>query len=156
MGIRRLQSGQVGERMAEMYFVNNGWIMTRTQPSITILGMISPAMAYALKRFIPRLATFGHMVIGRMGQGGVPDYTGYQMRRLTQFYLACEVKECAGDSMPASRVSKEQRAFLSALPMGSAHVGIFWTDSGKFSMHPFLEKGSYKNPQKEAKNGVPG
>lgn len=160
----KLQSGQVGERMAEQWFTNNGWHMTRTQPPITILGMVTPPMVAILKKFSPRLAAFGHMVIARLGKGGVPDYTGYEdvfLKRwddtLRQWvkensgapisvYRACEVKEASGDSMPASRLDKPQRDFMARLPEGSAWVGVFWQETQKFSMYPFVERGSYKRP----------
>jgi len=145
---RRLQNGQVGEIAAERWFLNNGWKMVRTQPPVTILCMVTPPMITLLKRFTfsPRLAAFGHMVIARMGKGGVPDYTGFAFKEgLSEaHYRACEVKEATGNSMPASRLDKEQRAFLSYLPGGCAWVGIFWTDTQKFEMFPFVEKGSYK------------
>lgn len=159
---RRLQNGQVGEIAAERYFANNGWKMIRSQPPVTILCMVTPPMIALLKRFSPRLAAFGHMVIARMGKGGVPDYTGFEdvfLKRwddtLRQWvkdnsgasipvYRACEVKEASGDSMPASRLDKEQRDFMAALPAGSAWVGVFFNDTQKFEMFPFIEKGSYK------------
>jgi hypothetical protein len=146
----------MGELAAERWFADHGWHMVRTQPPVKILGMISPAMAYALKRFIPRLATFGHMVVARLEKGGQPDYTGYcvvirradpandNMDSWDGSYRACEVKECAGDSMPASRLDKEQRAFMIALPKGCAWTGIFWIDTQKFTMHEFLDKGAYR------------
>lgn len=162
IGNRRLQAGQLGERMAEAWFLNNGWHMVRTQPPVTILHMLTPAAVGALRRFIPRLAAFGHMVIARLGRGGAADYTGYKdvgiMRNdghgnewkdtenTIPLYRACEVKEAAGDSMPASRLDKAQRAFLAALPAGCAHVGIFWKETGKFTMHLFIPKGAYKRP----------
>lgn len=155
-GNMRLQSGQVGERMAEQWFLNNGWHMVRTQPPVTILGMITAPMITVLKRFIPRLAAFGYMVIARLGKGGVPDYTGYIRNGVPHMhvdqetftwrplYVACEIKESSGDSMPASRLDIEQRRFMAALPGGSAWVGVFWTDTQTFTIHPFVEKGSYK------------
>lgn len=154
MTSRRLQNGQAGERAAEMWFANNGWRMVRTQPPMMILGMITPSLMVVLRRFIPRLAYFGHMVIARMGKGGVPDYTGYEWRKVggqdvlddSAEYRAVEVKEAQGDSMPASRLDKAQREFMAALPAGCAYVGILWMDTGKFTMHEFKEKGSYKRP----------
>ena len=157
---RRLQSGQVGERMAEQWFANNGWHMVRTQPPVTILGMLTPAMVGILKRVIPRLAHFGHMVIARLGKGGVPDYTGYfypayfddrskswvHYDKIAPIYRACEVKEAAGDTMPASRLDKDQRDYMRKLPKGCAWTGIFWTDTGQLTMHEFIEKGAYKRP----------
>lgn len=150
----RLQSGKMGELAAERFFSNHRWHMTRTQPPVTILGIVTPAMVAVIKRFIPRLAAFGHMVIARMGKGGVADYTGYAINKhyadvgdhIIPVYVACEVKEAHGDSMPASRLDKDQRDFLAGLPAGSAWVGIFWTDCQKFSMHEFVEKGSYQRP----------
>lgn len=147
---RRLQSGQIGERMAEAWFLNNGWHMTRSQPAIQILGS-KPG-----KRF-------GRIFTVRMiGRGGVPDYTGFVDDYPTRWndetkewevlhnefpmplYRACEVKEAVGDSMPCSRLDKEQRDFLAALPKGCAWTGVFWVDTQKFEMYPFVKKGSYK------------
>ncbi len=150
---RPLQSGQVGEVMAEQWFANHGWRMVRTQPPVTILGIITPAIVAVLRRFIPRLVAFGHMVIARMGKGGVADYSGFVKHTVCAnlaepyeiaLYRACEVKEAAGDSMEASRLDKDQRAFMAGLPAGCAFVGIFWKDVQKFSMHPFIERGSYR------------
>ena len=84
-----------------------------------------------------------------------PDYTGYMHRCIYEHdgdklsihaacYVACEVKEASGNSMPASRLDKEQRAFMAKLPVGCSWVGIFWTETQKFTIHPFVEKGSYK------------
>jgi len=139
----RHQSGQAGEKAAEFYFKKNGWHMVRTQPPITILGLVTKPMVATLRRFIPRLAYFGHMVIARMGSGGVPDYTGYVMVGNRPTYIAVEVKECNKDTMPASRLSVRQREFLSKLPVGAAFVGILWGD-GTFDVYPFIGRGSYK------------
>lgn len=130
----RLQSGKAGEMAAERYFLNNGWKMIRTQPEIQILG-VAPGRR------------FGTVFTCRMiGRGGTPDYMGYDANSQKHEYRACEVKECTGASMPASRLDREQRAFLSALPANTAWVGILWTDTQKFSIHPFIKKGSYKRP----------
>jgi hypothetical protein len=40
-------------------------------------------------------------------------------------------------------LSPEQRAFMSALPPGSAWVGILWPN-GAFKVYPFTAEGSYK------------
>jgi hypothetical protein len=159
----RLQSGRAGEIQAEQWFHNHGWCMVRTQPPVTILGILGGPMIAMLKRYFPRLSFFGHMVIARMGKGGVPDYTGYEdvfLRRWddtlrqwvkdnsgasTPVYRACEVKEACEDTMPASRLDKSQREFMAALQIECAWVGILW-DDGQFSMHPFTAKGSYKKP----------
>ena len=152
--MKRLQSGKVGELAAERWFAENGWKMIRTQPPVTILGMVSQPMIGVLKRFIPRLAAFGHIVIARMGKGGVPDYTGYQAKIQRGSYVddngtayrAVEVKEAKGDSMHASRLDKAQREFMSCLPHESAWVGIWWEDHQQFTMHLFSnERGSYKH-----------
>lgn len=148
----RLKPGEIGERQAEQWFLNNGWHMTRTQPPVTILGIVTPSMIAVIKRFIPRLAAFGYMVIARMGKGGVADYTGYEVEEQSQtygpqpVYRACEVKEASGNSMPCSRLDKAQREFMDLLPEGCAWVGVFWADTGKFTMHPYQSKGSYKRP----------
>lgn len=130
----RLKRGEIGERAAEQWFLNNGWHMVRTQPAIQILG-VAPGKRY------------GQVFTVRMvGRGGVPDYTGYKYKACLDniVYYACEVKEAAGDSMPCSRLDKAQREFMDKLPYGSAWVGILWTDTGKFTMHPYQAKGSYK------------
>ena len=145
----KLKRGEVGERMAEQWFLNHGWRMVRTQPAATILAIVSPLMTIMLGKFIPRLANYGHMVIARMGRGGVADYTGYWhiwSGPLTE-YRACEVKEASGETMPASRLDKPQRVFLKSLPDKCAYVGIFWTDIQKFKIYPFIDSGSYKSKE---------
>lgn len=135
----------MGELAAERYFLDHGWKMVRTQPAIQILGM-KPGKVFG-KIFTVRM----------IGRGGVPDYTGYRPIRCAlqpdshtididffPRYLACEVKEATGDTMPASRLDREQREFMAALPEGSAFVGVFWTEHQRFTMHRFREKGSYK------------
>jgi len=140
----RLKSGQAGELAAEQWFRVNEWHMVRTQPETTILGMVTPAMVGSLKRFIPCLSAFGHMVICRMGKGGISDYTGFEGNLQIPAYRAVEVKEATGDTMPCSRLDKDQRAFLSSLPTNCAWVGILWVETGKFTMHRYQERGSYK------------
>lgn len=132
MNRKRLQSGQQGERMAEQWFVNNGWHMVRTQPAIQILGT-KPGKLYG------RIFT-----VRMIGKGGVPDYTGYVYAREGAQYQACEVKEAVGDSMPCSRLYSDQRAFMKALPYECAWVGVWWVDHQQFEMFPFKERGAYK------------
>ncbi len=142
-----MKKGEVGEQTAEIWFRQHGWKMVRTQPPISILGMVTPAMVAVLKRFSPRLAAFGHMVIARIGKGGIADYTGYRFidDDFRPYYVACEVKEAAGDTMPASRLDPDQRTFLASLPDGCAFVGILWGRG--FGMHIFKERGSYKRDE---------
>lgn len=136
----RLRSGQIGEIQAEQWFLNNGWHMTRTQPAIAILGS-KPGKHYG------RLFT-----VRMVGRGGVPDYTGYHVLGGASVieesgiaeYRAVEVKECADESMPASRLDKAQREFMKSLPGGCAFVGIFWIKTQIFTMHQFIDKGSYR------------
>jgi hypothetical protein len=139
----RLQSGQRGEKSAESWFLANGWFMVRTQPPITILGMVTRPILSATRRVFPRMALFGHMVIARLGKGGVPDYTGYFFEKGVPVYVAMEVKEANDSTMPASRLDKAQREFMRLLPKGCAFVGILW-ESEAFEVFPFIEKGSYK------------
>jgi hypothetical protein len=138
----RLQRGQVGEMAAQYWFKKHDWKMIRTQPATTIIGILQPHMVVMLSRFIPRLSYFGHMVIARMGKGGAPDFTGYCGQSMK--YKACEVKEVTGDTMPASRLDKAQRAFMDQLPEGSAFVGVLWR-TGLFEVFPYKSKGSYKH-----------
>jgi hypothetical protein len=137
-----MKSGEAGEKAFEYWAKLHGWHMSRSQPPCKILAIMNPAMIASIKRFSPRLAAFGHMVIARLGKGGIADFTGYQDCPGPN-YRAVEVKEVAGDTMPASRLDKAQREFLGSLPDNSAYVGILWQD-GLFEVHPFIEKGSYK------------
>jgi hypothetical protein len=136
----RLQRGKAGELAAEYWFKKHGWAMYRTQPPMEIVGILTGPMVSALSRFFNRLSFYGHMVIGRMGKGGIVDYTGHE----GAIYRACEVKEAVGASMPASRLDKGQREFLSGVPTNCAFVGILWTDYSLFEIFPYLPKGSYK------------
>ena len=146
--MRYLKSGEQGERAAEAWFLNNGWHMVRTQPPISILGIVTVPMAAQLRRFMPRLALFGPMIVARLGKGGVPDYTGYKVTDTGAKYRVCEVKEATGNSMRASRLSKQQRDFMERLPEHCAAVGIFWIDTQKFEMFEFQKKGSYQRDRR--------
>src|SRR5512139_2417461 len=138
--MKLLKSGEIGERQAEQWFLNNGWNMVRTQPAMQILDA-APGKRYGI--------IFTCRMVGR---GGVPDYTGYEyvqavpglqtMEGEGALYRAVEVKEASGDTMPCSRLDKAQRAFMAALPAGCAWVGIYWTDTAKFTMHEYKRKGS--------------
>lgn len=72
--------------------------------------------------------------------GGIADFTGYNS---SGFYIACEVKEASGDSMPCSRIDKAQRDWLASLPVYTAYVRIYWKDKDKFTIHQFKCSGSY-------------
>ena len=138
-------TGKTGERAAELQFPTYGWEMQRTQPPMTPIKVLTQGMMWSLKRSFPksfgRVAAWGHIIIARMGKRGIADYTGWDRH---DRYVACEVKEADGTSMPCSRVSKEQRQFLARVPAGAAWVGVYWRDNGTFRVYPYQEKGSYK------------
>jgi|GEM_PF-4319163 len=131
---QRLQKGQFGEKIAEEWFKRNGWKMFRTQPAIRILG-------------VRQGKRYGTLFLCRMvGRGGIPDFLGYRLSDLgIPEFVAVEVKEASvgADSMPCSRLDREQRAFMEALPSGSAFVGILWGD-GTFQIKNYRRQGSYK------------
>ena len=102
--------------------------MFRTQPEV---------------RYLPR----GKVVT--VGTGGIADYTGYSPEEWGRpldvpVYTACEVKEARGDSMPCSRLSRKQRAWMSSLPPGCAYVAILWVDYGTMDVLEYKPSGSYK------------
>lgn len=120
--------------MAERWFAENDWSMVRTQPAIRILGS-KPGSRYG------RIFT-----VCMVGKGGSPDYTGYMygLHGVAE-YRACEVKEVSsGNSMPASRLSREQRDFMGHLPEGCAWVGVWWVDYQRFEMYKFKARGAYR------------
>jgi hypothetical protein len=88
-------------------------------------------------------------VIHCKNKDGVPDFTGYHpiiygLSEAVPIYTACEVKEAAGDSMVASRLSIEQRKYMLALPVLCSFVGIWWSSWGVFEVFKFQYCGSYK------------
>lgn len=146
-----MPSGKLGETAAAIFFRIHGWTMFRTQPETTIIKTLSPNILKNLARtwpsFFGRIAFWGYLVLARMRRGGIADFTGYDKDGK---YVACEVKEAQGDSMPCSRLEKDQKKWLWALPGGSAWVGIYWLSHGRFTLHEFKLKGSYTfNPKKE-------
>ena len=105
--------GKAGEKALEYLFNKLNWIMFRTQPE-------TKTVWYK-----------GKPKIVNSGRGGIADYTGYKNQLSgIPVYIACEVKEANGTSMPASRLKPAQRKWLAVLPEGSAYVGIFWMDTG--------------------------
>ena len=129
--MNKKSQGVSGEKMAEWFFNVNDWRMFRTQPETKTV-------------YIKKKPTVIHC-----GSGGIADYTGYKMVDDRPLYVACEVKEAKGDSMPCSRLGKKQRDWLLLLPNGCAFVGVFWIDFCDFCMYHFKEKGSYKYNKEE-------
>ena len=125
---KRHSDGSLGERLAEYKFKEFGWVMFRHQPAtrVTKRGIIN------------------------IGNGGVSDYTGFYHKACgcgddCAAYISCEVKESCGVSMPASRLSTKQRAFMASLPPSCAWVCVVWTDRNPTAeIFPFKENGSYK------------
>jgi len=120
----RRSSGTAGEEAAAYWFARHGWRMWKVPPDIRVCGQTGRPGVF-LAAFKP---------------GGMPDFLG--CNRYGDF-MAVEVKECRQNSMPASRLSQKQRAFLSSLREGQAHVGVLWRD-GKFEVFQFVNQGSYK------------
>jgi hypothetical protein len=132
-------NGTVGEQYAERYgFRELGWTMFRTQPPT--------------KRIIQR----GKLVIVDCAKGGIADYTGYGLCLLNLTnaikatfqtnYIACEIKECDSEiSMPHSRLSVEQRLWMSKIPSQCAFVGVFWLRFNKLEIfQSSVGEGCYK------------
>lgn len=127
---RKQSSGEAGERAAELWFRVNGWHMTRTQPETRTVW------------------AKGRPVVVNCGSGGVADYTGYRLRPIDKapIYAACEVKEASADTMPCSRLTKEQRDWMESIPDMCRFVGILWPD-GTFSVLPYKAgRGAYVKP----------
>jgi len=129
---KQQSNGTLGEQLAELWFYRHKWIMFRTQP---------PTKVVTIK---------GKPTIINCDNGGIADYTGYKMvtfgfLRERPHYAAVEVKEAHGKSMPASRLNRQQRNWLAALPVGCASVAIIWVDGNPWcEMHLFVERGSYQ------------
>jgi hypothetical protein len=120
-------TGTTGEKLAELWFQAHGWRMFRTQPATRVIWQK------------------GKPIIINCGKGGIADYTGYCIGYSgATLYRACEVKEAEGESMPASRLSKDQRAWMESLPPACAYVIVVWMDGNiKAECFPFVSKGSY-------------
>jgi hypothetical protein len=131
MSSRPYSQGSVGEQLAEQWFRENGWIMVRTQPETRVVYLNKPT------------------VINCRGGGGVADYTGYECVQIgpTKYplYRAVEVKEVRGNTMPASRLEKDQRDWMAKIDPRCAFVGICWADNPiAFELFKFIPKGSFK------------
>ena len=133
--MRKPQSnGSIGEQLAEIWFKQNGWKMFRHQSPTRVIRKEGKLFTVPMK------------------SDGIADYTGY-CKSLTAngyraFYLACEVKEAKGNSMPASRLEEHQRDWMNDVPKECAFVGICWMD-GKlsFEVFRFVYSGGYKRGQ---------
>jgi hypothetical protein len=124
-------NGTTGEQMAKLWFKSNGWTMFRHQP---------PTKTIHSK---------GKVFVVQCKSDGVADYTGYLFINMINgslaCYRACEVKEAKGNSMPASRLSIEQRDWMNALPKYCAFVGVCWMDNPMtFEIFNFVYSGGYK------------
>jgi hypothetical protein len=134
---KKKSNGTFGEQRAEWWFSANDWTMFRTQPATRVVFVNSK----------PTTINYG--------TGGIADYTGYvrvtrKFAGLTEDkycydyrYVAVEVKEFSGDSMPASRLDKRQRDWMAKLPGGCAWVMGVRPD-GKCFVWEFKSRGSYK------------
>ena len=127
MTMRKHSDGTTGEALAMYWFQCHGWKMFRTQPATRVVYVK------------------GRPIIINCGKGGIADFTGYYMDGVAAHYRACEVKEVHdGHTMPASRLSKDQRAWMAALPRGTAYVCCVWMQCNpEAEVFPFVGKGTY-------------
>jgi penicillin-binding protein-related factor A (putative recombinase) len=121
-------NGAAGEEMALYAFRKLRWTMFKVPPDVKVCGTTrKPGVFKAVFQ-----------------DGGMPDYVGYApMDGIFPHFIACEVKECNTDTMPASRLSRKQIDFLNPIPADSSYVGILWRD-GTFEVFHFIDRGSYK------------
>lgn len=84
----------------------------------------------------------GKPTIINCGTGGIADYTGYYNDDSWALFVACEVKEASGPTMPASRLSKAQRDWMDALPAQCAKVCVVWPHD--VEVFAYTRRGSYK------------
>ena len=117
-------TGEAGERVFEMICAVLGWQMDRVQP---------PTKRVYRGRQLITVCLPGH--------DGVWDYTGYDDAGL---WLACEVKTAHGDTMPCSRVERDQRRWASHKPLSRLFVAILWLDTGRMEVFPYADAGSYR------------
>jgi len=117
-----MSAGEAGERAAEYTFRILGWKMDRHQPAYKIFGMPRP----------------GRFLVAILGKG-CADYTGEDRDGR---FVACEVKEAKGKSMPCSRLGKKQREYMES--HSQAYVLILWTATGKVGLYKYRRTGSYK------------
>lgn len=139
-----IRKGSIGETIAEREFAHRGWTMFRTQPATEVVKVLTPAILADIKRRLPQYfghLSWGHIAVCRILGGGIADYTGYDD---DGNYLACEVKEAIGNTMPCSCLDKKQRAWMGNLPAGAAWVAIWWRDRGRMQIEPYKKEGSYK------------
>lgn len=121
---KKQSTGVAGETAAQFLFNKLQWKMYRHQP---------PTRYIVVKN---------RPVIVPCKTNGMPDFTGYTKCTAIPLYRACEVKEANGKSMPASRLSTEQREFLRDLPNQSSYVCILW-DDGLTEIFYFVPRGRY-------------
>jgi hypothetical protein len=124
-------NGKTGETMAEYFFKKIGWKMFRHQPRTVIARSNGKPFTIQCR------------------SDGVADFTGFENimigQQMIPIYRACEIKEAHGDTMPASRVRKEQRDWLIMTPFMCAYIAICWLDGQpKIELFRPIEKGSYK------------
>lgn len=131
-------NGSAGEERAEIWFARRCWQMFKVAPPSRVAKIRGKAQI---------------IYTGK----GYPDYIGHVTAAVTSAHphlpaqcahhvRYCEVKEATaaeGDRMPASRLSRSQRDFMTALPEGAAYVAVLWRDSS-FEVFPFVACGSYR------------
>ena len=122
-----VKRGNAAEQAAELWFKTRGWRMFRTQPATRVVTIN------------------GKPSVIQCGTGGIADYTGYAAGGSpVPVYIACEVKAATGNRMPASRLSKEQRAWMESIPQQCRFVLIFWEDIRQCEFFQYISNGSYR------------
>ena len=127
-----ISDGKTGEFLFERWAKDHGWIMERHQPPTKVVRRNGKVFTIQCK------------------STGIADYTGYERvyfgPQEFPMYRAAEVKEAFGYSMDCSRLDKDQRDWMAAIPWVSAYVAIAWMDGGNPHMEIFRyqREGSYK------------
>jgi len=141
---KKPSNGKAGEKAAEWWFRQNGWVMFRTQPETRTIYITVIKFGKQVKMPVQILVK---------DSGGIADFTGYKHQTggcmvACPLYKACEVKEADDNKMPYSRIEPDQRDWLEKLPEECRYVGIFWRDHNEFKMYKYVcrsaGRGSYK------------
>jgi len=131
--MKNSNAGKFGETLFEIWARQHGWHMERHQPPMKIIAVDYRPIMVPLK------------------SQGVADYTGYSIVTYGKnglsvpFYRAVEVKEATGDTMPCSRLNKDQREWMSSIDQRCALVAVCWIDGNPtIELFNFKNKGSYR------------
>lgn len=124
------KKGNLGEKLAEIWFRVRGWQMDRHQPATR------------------RIWRGGRIEIIEIDDGGDADYMGYHMVNLNGIdypvYLVCEVKTVTTDTCACSNLDEQQRKWMELQPEASRFVGVYFDAHNQFQVFKYKPKGSYK------------